>query len=501
MREVRSQVVTAMPNAATVGSNLPSVVWDLDAIQENRSTFVELLQKKMGMTVAEAEAFTDAAATYGYTSAISTHYMDLNHNRSNAMVPEHFFASVFNKDFAPFFNKDVAFGMDRVLSESAHKLAAASFFGKDYALLDTTWKNAKKEGATDEEIADAKNSLAGAMRVYKQHSLSANMRNAQAGVMLALNMALLPFSLITSQLIDPFAIAAKSGDLNDIWRAYVKGFTHIFNQLRNKEDATEGFEMAEMLGSIEGNLANSTLGEVAQPTSKWIRTISNGFFKANGMQGWNDAMRIVATEAAVRVATKAVKERAKDPTRYNELGLHRVNPRIKADGTLDLNNVLLQETIHHMVEGSVARADNAYQPTWMNDPRWALVAHMRRFTYAFSTVILGSARHKMEAEGNYKPLATLAGAMSVVLAVDLARGAITGYAPMAGKGALAYMEHAAVRAGLTGRTSAFINPIPGGSMFDFRFELGPAADLLTAVSKADYDKVLDLTILGHKQFG
>lgn len=501
MREVRSQVVTAMPNAATVGSNLPSVVWDLDALQENRSTFVELLQKKMGMTVAEAEAFTDAATTYGYTSAISTHYMDLNHNRSNAMVPEHFFASVFNKDFAPFFNKDVAFGMDRVLSESAHKLAAASFFGKDYALLDTTWKNAKKEGATDEEIADAKNSLAGAMRVYKQHSLSANMRNAQAGVMLALNMALLPFSLITSQLIDPFAIAAKSGDLNDIWRAYVKGFTHIFNQLRNKEDATEGFEMAEMLGSIEGNLANSTLGEVAQPTSKWIRTISNGFFKANGMQGWNDAMRIVATEAAVRVATKAVKERAKDPTRYNELGLHRVNPRIKADGTLDLNNVLLQETIHHMVEGSVARADNAYQPTWMNDPRWALVAHMRRFTYAFSTVILGSARHKMEAEGNYKPLATLAGAMSVVLAVDLARGAITGHSPMAGKGVLAYMEHAAIRAGLTGRTSAFINPIPGGSMFDFRLEMGPAADLLTAVSKADYDKVLDLTILGHKQFG
>lgn len=501
MREVRSQVVTAMPNAATVGSNLPSVVWDLDAIQENRSTFVELLQKKMGMTVAEAEAFTDAATTYGYTSAISTHYMDLNHNRSNAMVPEHFFASVFNKDFAPFFNKDVAFGMDRVLSESAHKLAAASFFGKDYALLDTTWKNAKKEGATDEEIADAKNSLAGAMRVYKQHSLSANMRNAQAGVMLALNMALLPFSLITSQLIDPFAIAAKSGDLNDIWRAYVKGFTHIFNQLRNKEDATEGFEMAEMLGSIEGNLANSTLGEVAQPTSKWIRTISNGFFKANGMQGWNDAMRVVATEAAVRVVTKAVKERAKDPTRYNELGLNRVNPQIKADGALDLNNVLLQETIHHMVEGSVARADNAYQPTWMNDPRWALVAHMRRFTYAFSTVILGSARHKMEAEGNYKPLATLAGAMSVVLAVDLARGAITGHSPMAGKGALAYMEHAAIRAGLTGRTSAFINLIPGGSMFDFRLEMGPAADLLTAVSKADYDKVLDLTILGHKQFG
>lgn len=501
MREVRSQVVTAMPNAATVGSNLPSVVWDLDALQENRSTFVELLQKKLGMTVAEAEAFTDAATTYGYTSAISTHYMDLNHNRSNAMVPEHFFASVFNKDFAPFFNKDVAFGMDRVLSESAHKLAAASFFGKDYALLDTTWKNAKKEGATDEEIADAKNSLAGAMRVYKQHSLSANMRNAQAGVMLALNMALLPFSLITSQLVDPFAIAAKSGDLNDIWRAYVKGFTHLVNQIRNKEDATEGFELAEMLGSIEGNLANSTLGEVAQPTSKWIRTISNGFFKANGMQGWNDAMRIVATEAAVRVATKAVKERAKDPARYNELGLQRVNPRIKEDGTLDLDNVLLQEVIHHMVEGSVARADNAYQPTWMNDPRWALVAHMRRFTYAFSTVILGSARHKMEAEGNYKPLATLAGAMSVVLAVDLARGAITGHAPMAGKGALAYMEHAAIRAGLTGRTSAFISPIPGGSMFDFRLEMGPAADLLTAVSKADYDKVLDLTILGHKQFG
>lgn len=72
---------------------------------------------------------------------------------------------------------------------------------------------------------------------------------------------------------------------------------------------------------------------------------------------------------------------------------------------------------------------------------------------------------------------------------------------MAGKGALAYMEHAAIRAGLTGRTSAFISPIPGGSMFDFRLEMGPAADLLTAVSKADYDKVLDLTILGHKQFG
>ena len=83
-------------------------------------------------------------------------------------------------------------------------------------------------------------------------------------------------------------LAARSGDLKDAGNAFA---TAIKRLAGNKVD---GEELASMLGIISQDSVLEAMG-VAYGTAHMsgrMRSINRVFFKYNGMQGWNNSMRI-----------------------------------------------------------------------------------------------------------------------------------------------------------------------------------------------------------------
>lgn len=488
---------------------IPVFTWDIESVKENRVAFETALVEHGHLSPQEAERFANKAITYGHSSAIATSKYDLGYTGELVTEDAVFYNALHSEAFTKFHNKDFGFAISRMMEQVNHKITLNSVFGKDAHKIDSLFKQAEEQGATAEELRVTRQDMLGVMGLSRQVGMSAGVKNATAAGMLAMNTAMLPLAL-ASQMMDPLAIAARTGDLSDAWHAYVTGVKHLFNQVRGKGHTTEGYEMAETLGLLEGDIANMMLGEAAYPTSRWIRKWSNTFFKANGMQGWNDAMRISSMRAAEKYLTRLAKtspeklneaEFNEYARRMNELGISKKSFVFDADGNLQLEGSLAMErAVFRLVEGSVARADNSYQPAWMNDPMFALLAHMKRFTYAFEKNVLSPAFAKFAEGRGGKSLAILLAAVPVMIAVDAAKWAVFG-GPATGEWGLGgYITHGFNRASLHGRLGAFINPIPGGGAFDYRPELGPAWETLNAILKGDYGKVVNNTVMGARYF-
>jgi hypothetical protein len=65
------------------------------------------------------------------------------------------------------------------------------------------------------------------------------------------------------------------------------------------------------------------------------------------------------------------------------------------------------------------------KPVWMNDPHWALVAHLKQFAYSFQETILKRVVHEYQ-HGNYKPAMALTSYVPVMIAADMVKGLIQG---------------------------------------------------------------------------
>jgi hypothetical protein len=93
------------------------------------------------------------------------------------------------------------------------------------------------------------------------------------------------------------------------------------------------------------------------------------------------------------------------------------------------------------------------KPIWMNDPRFALVSHLKQFVFAFQETILKRVVHEFK-HGNYTPSMALASYIPIMLAADMIKGALVsgGEQPewQKGWGMAEYLEYAWQRAGLYG---------------------------------------------------
>ena len=89
----------------------------------------------------------------------------------------------------------------------------------------------------------------------------------------------------------------------------------------------------------------------------------------------------------------------------------------------------------------------------MNDPHWALVAHLKQFVYPFHHTILKRVGHEMR-NGNYVPAMALASYVPIMIASEVAKGMLQngGDEPEWKKnwGIEDYVAHGVQRAGLLG---------------------------------------------------
>ena len=471
-------------------------VFDRHEIMKDRAGFISLLQQHGNMDLKQANAAVDAL-THG------TGQLELAENEhalgftpyAQAVQDRRFtFINPSNAaDFAKYQVKDLADVTTGYVKQAVHRAEYSRMFGNDGEVItkmisESGIKNRKEL----EDIGKVVQGLEGSLG----NGMSTATKELMSGIMTLQNVVVLPLAIF-SQMIDPVVLAARSGELKDAGTAYMTAV----KRLVGKE--VDGEELANMLGIISQDSVLEAMGAAygTAHMSKRMRDINRVFFKYNGMQGWNNSMRIAATAAGERylIANKS------NDKALAELGLTSKDVKVKKDGRLDVSSPKVQQAMYRFVDQAVLRPSASNRPVWMSDPRFLLVAHLKQFTYAMHNVVLKRASREL-ADGNPKPWGILMLAMPVILAADMAKSALTGTAPSSW-GFKDYLVHAVERSGLLGLGDFGVQATRGVDMGKMPGEglLGPTFENLMEIlrwiggdPRTGLDDVIDRTVPGAR---
>jgi hypothetical protein len=257
-------------------------------------------------------------------------------------------------------------------------------------------------------------------------SFSPTLRRLQGNMIVYQNIRLLPLAIFSS-VVDPMGIVVRGGTVRDAFDAFKRGVREIKLNFKKTPDFDVDTHMAETMGVVEDAMLQHTLGQLYTQgmVGDTARKINDTFFRLNLMEQWNRSMRVGATQAALKfIARHAAGENQHSERYMAELGLTKKDVRVGADGMPEINDKVVT-AVNRWVDGAVLRPDAADKPIWMNDPRWALVAHLKQFVFSFQETILKRVAHEYQ-HGNYKPAMALASYVPVMIAADMMKGVIQG---------------------------------------------------------------------------
>lgn len=385
------------------------------------------------------------------------------------------------KEFGEYQQKDLVQIMSTYLAQGVRRAEYARRFGNHGERLAQIFGSAielerervKAEmGGSKQEVAEELDRrverYARAIRAMEGtlgYDISPTLRRVNSAALVYQNMRILPLALFSS-LIDPMGLLVRGGTVNDAFMAFKRGMRDLTLGLHKdgkQEDAAE--MMAEMMGTVDNKLLLDALGETYNSVYLygWAKKLNEHLFKWNGMEPWNRAMRVQATQAAISF----IKRQHTDPGTHSkrwlaELGLKPEDIVIAEDGSLKvfqeeglsaIHAGKMRSAVQRWVDTAVLRPNAAQRPPWASDPHYVLLFHLKQFTYSFHTVILRRIAHEWK-HGNLNPGMALASYVPFMLAADVMKGLLQGMGeePDWKKGWTVgdYMSSAVQRAGLLG---------------------------------------------------
>jgi len=484
--------------------------WDPAAIQKDPQGFIALLAKHGNMSPAASKKLIDAivAGDGRLELAEDEHSLGFTPFAKAAIDRQLTFINKANAaDFAKYQQKDLMDITSTYIRQAVHRAEYAKLFENDGSGLA---KHIEASGITDKKDLEAiDNSIRAMEGTLNQDKLSLGTKNLMSGAMTLQNITLLPLAIF-SQSIDPIVMAARTGDLKDAGNAYVTALKRLRNFVGKSKDKVPGEELAEMLGIISQDSVLEAMGYAYGSTymNRPLTKINRTFFKWNGMQGWNNSMRIAAAVAgekyllANRNNAKALEELGLEPSDIQVLQAY--NNGVRGEG-LDYSNPKIREAMYQFVDQAVLRPSAANRPVWMSDPRFQLVAHLKQFTFAMHNVVLKRATQQAD-EGNHVPWAILGLTVPVILAADMAKFALTGTTP-ANWGFMDYLVHSVERSGILGLGDFSVQATRGMDSGAAPGEglLGPTLENLFKIlrwaggdPRVKFEDVLDRTVPGAK---
>lgn len=366
-------------------------------------------------------------------------------------------------ELAPFMQKDLYQILNSYVTQATRRAEWARRFGDDSSRLHAMLAKAKNEGATDAQVEAAEKYVRGVNGTLGD-DINPTARRLMGDMIVYQNIRLLPLAIFSS-VVDPMGVLVRGGEVKDAWNTFKRGVREIPKGLRGDTSLDESARIADTLGVIDNAALVHDLGALYSQgmVGNTARKINDAFFRFNLMEQFNRSMRVGATEAALKFMERhSTGTASAHSARWmRELGLMRgdvqvVNGRValtQADGLTAAQEARVRTAVNRWVDGAVLRPDAADKPIWMNDPHWALVAHLKQFVYAFHHTILKRVGHEMR-NGNYAPAMALASYVPVMIAADAAKGMLQngGDEPEWKKnwGVEDYLAHGVQRAGLLG---------------------------------------------------
>lgn len=385
-------------------------------------------------------------------------YDDLAAARKSGSAKEVREAEARVKEFAELQTKDPAAVFSRYLVPGVRDVEFTARFGRNGEKLEAMLKQAKEEGATDAQIAEARGFVDNAMgrtgldgspvlRKLLGKNLAAKIatprtRKGIAYIQAYENARLLPLATISS-LVDPMGIAVRTGgDFKTAW----DGFKVGMKTLVNKQTREEMRDMLQQLGSADDFLAsdilNSNFGSVGLPDTM-ARKINDFIFKVNGLAGWTRATRFMALRSAHGFMLKHANMDNPTSARYmDELGLKKGDvtavleegkaptvrvlseaERAKASRAELERDERVRTALLRFIDEAILRPTSQQTPGWFGDPYAGLVTQYKSFAYAIHDQI--SKRIRLELQhGNAGVLLPAMAYVPVIIAAEMLRGFI-----------------------------------------------------------------------------
>lgn len=272
---------------------------------------------------------------------------------------------------------------------------------------------------------------------------------------------LLP-TVLFSSVNDVMGIVAQGGDLKDAWKSLVRGLREVRLRWKDEKSTDTAALRAEEWGTVEAGSHMEVLGQIygSMYMTGMARKMSNSFFKWNGMEGWNRAMRIEATVVAERALTGLAKhgyDKTDKAAAARVAGLYGENfdtskIALTPEGRLDTTDAANQAAMMRWVSNAIMTPNAAHRTIWGSDPRMAPFWHLKQFAYTFHRVMLKGAYEQAKL-GNFRPAAVLAlGYAPVTIAAGAVKEMmIPGEEPPWMQGGLDdYLAYGVSRAGIFG---------------------------------------------------
>lgn len=303
--------------------------------------------------------------------------------------------------------------------------------------LDAMLEDAKRQGASKDDIALMENAVRAAMGTYGidgSPTLKAispalaerfggpKTKSFVQGVQAYQNLRLLPLSLLSS-LVDPMGIAVRTGGgFAETWHGVKQGLKSI----GSKKDKAELIALLEDLGASDDFMPALAAHPVFEGQESAVaRRINEAVFKWNGMNTWVMSTRIMAMEAGHRFLLKHAEGAAKgDETSQRYLAELSLEPGdIAADPNNPNRMVLNKKTraaLLQFVDEAILRPNSMQVPLWHRDPYMGLITQYKAFGYAMHDQIVGRIGREFN-HGNYRVLLAAASYAPIALMAEMLR--------------------------------------------------------------------------------
>lgn len=447
--------------------------WDSAVIRANPEKFVEALEPYMG-DIAAQKAADKIGLSDGMTD-LADNDQQIGFTPGAESVNRRVFDFINVKnahEFVEFQIQDLTAVLTSYINKAVHRAEYARRFGNGGEKLQDILKELFEQGATQEDLETIMKGTAAMTGVLGANEINRTWAGIQGNIIAIENLALLPLSLFAS-LIDPLGIAIRTGSFKDAWEGFKRGMEQLRKDLTSKvtgakQEETELELLVRDLGVLDENSMMNAYGDAYSGNymSRGLKKLNETFFRWNGMEGWNKAMRVQATIAGSQFILKhmrTVNDEKADPKvkaeskRYlDEMGLkaedlkkvetkavsltrrqlHAGDPAVEVIWATNNREELLKSkeddttyrlrrALFKFVDSAVLRPNAAHRPIWGSDPRFALIFHLKQFTHSFQEVIMKRVWHEWK-QGNTKPAQVALTYIPFMAAADAAKAMLLG---------------------------------------------------------------------------